>query len=35
MSPGLRCGDHSASVYVARVSNMKRVFVGLAARDES
>ena len=35
MSPGLRCGDHSAGLYVARVNNMKRVFAGLAARDES
>jgi len=35
MSPGLRCGDHSAGLYVARVNNMKRVFAGLAARDDS
>ena len=32
-APGLRCGDHDAARYVARVSVMKRVFAALAARS--
>jgi hypothetical protein len=31
---GQRCGDHDARVYLIRVNAMKRVFVGLAAREE-
>ena len=31
LSPGLRCGDHSARVYVARVEAMQRLFSRLAA----
>jgi hypothetical protein len=31
---GQRCGDHDARVYIVRVNVMKRVFAGLAARDE-
>lgn len=34
LSPRLRCGDHSARAYVARVNAMKRVFTGLAAREQ-
>jgi len=30
----LRCGDHSAREYVARVEAMKRIFAGLAAREQ-
>jgi hypothetical protein len=30
---GLRCGDHDADRYLARVDTMKRVFAELAARD--
>ena len=33
LSPGLRCGDHSAGAYVARVENMQRVFTRLAAKS--
>jgi len=32
-APGLRCGDHDAARYVARVNVMKRVFTALAARS--
>jgi hypothetical protein len=31
--PGERCGDHSASVYIARVDALKTVFAQLAAHD--
>jgi hypothetical protein len=31
--PGERCGDHSASVYIARVDALKGIFAQLAARD--
>ena len=31
LSPGLRCGDHEARRYLARVAAMKRVFAALAA----
>jgi hypothetical protein len=31
LSPGLRCGDHEARRYLARVDEMKRVFAALAA----
>src|SRR5687768_11142157 len=30
---GQRCGDHDARVYLVRVTAMKRVFAGLAARE--
>jgi hypothetical protein len=30
----LRCGDHSAGAYVARVESMRAVFARLAAREE-
>jgi hypothetical protein len=33
LAPGLRCGDHDAKHYVARVNVMKRVFSALAARS--
>ena len=33
LSPGLRCGDHDAAHYIARVNAMKREFVALAARS--
>jgi hypothetical protein len=33
-APGLRCGDHDAARYVARVNVMKRVFTALAARSD-
>jgi hypothetical protein len=32
-APGLRCGDHDAARYIARVNVMKRVFEALAARS--
>jgi hypothetical protein len=31
LSPGLRCGDHEARRYLARVEAMKRVFAAMAA----
>ena len=31
LEPGQRCGDHEARAYVARVTGMQRIFVGLAA----
>jgi hypothetical protein len=34
LSPRLRCGDHSARDYVARVEAMRGVFAALAARDD-
>ena len=34
-APGLRCGDHDAARYIARVNVMKRVFTALAAREAS
>ena len=33
LSPGMRCGDHDAQDYVARVDRMERVFAKLAASD--
>jgi hypothetical protein len=33
LSPGLRCGDHDAAHYIARVNAMKREFAALAARS--
>jgi hypothetical protein len=33
LSSAQRCGDHSASSYVARVESMKRVFLALSLRD--
>jgi hypothetical protein len=33
LSPGLRCGDHAAAGYIARVQAQQRVFARLAARD--
>ena len=33
LTPSQRCGDHSAQSYITKVERMKRVFVGLAARD--
>ena len=32
-APGLRCGDHDAARYVARVNVMKRLFMALSARS--
>jgi hypothetical protein len=32
LSRGLRCGDHDAKAYLARVERMRRVFAGLAGR---
>jgi hypothetical protein len=34
LSPGLRCGDHEAGRYIARVDAMKRVFASLAAEGQ-
>jgi hypothetical protein len=31
--PGLRCGDHDARDYIARVDAMRRVFAAFAARE--
>jgi hypothetical protein len=33
LASGQRCGDHSASSYVARVESMKRVFTALAMQE--
>jgi hypothetical protein len=33
LTPGQRCGDHSAQGYINKVATMKRVFQRLAARD--
>ena len=33
LAGGQRCGDHLVSAYLARVSSMKRVFVGLSQRS--
>jgi hypothetical protein len=33
LSSGLRCGDHDAASYIARVQKQQRVFAALAARD--
>ncbi len=33
LEPGQRCGDHSASGYLARVQSMKRVFARLAEEE--
>jgi hypothetical protein len=32
LSPGQKCGDHSAAGYIAKVESMQRVFARLAAR---
>jgi hypothetical protein len=34
LSSALRCGDHAAKPYVERVASLRRVFAGIAARDD-
>jgi hypothetical protein len=34
LTPGQRCGDHSAAGYLAKVQSMKEVFVRLAAAED-
>jgi hypothetical protein len=34
LTPGQRCGDHTAAAYVAQVNAMRRVFARLAAADQ-